>query len=65
MRTREVIKKTKEFEDFYGGDLSDTTNLKTKEDCKQRLEGHRELMELTLSDAMSHLDDFERKLGIY
>jgi len=65
MRTGEVIRQTKEFEDFYGGDLPDTANLKTKEDCYQRLEAHRRLMEDTLGDAMSHLDNFERKLGIY
>jgi len=65
MNTREVIKKTKAFRDFYGGDLSDTTNLKTKEDCRERLEAHRKLMEDMLSDAMAHLNDFERELGIY
>jgi len=65
MRTSEVIKKTKKFIDFYGGDILDTTNLKTKEDCRERLEGHRQLMEDTLSDAMTHLDEFERELGIY
>lgn len=65
MKTAEVIKRTKAFIDFYGGDLSDTTNLKTKEDCWERLENHRELMEDTLCDAMTHLDDFERELGIY
>jgi len=65
MKTGEVIKKTKGFIDFYGGDLSDTTNLKTKDDCKERLEAHRRLMEETLSDAMTHLDEFERELGIY
>lgn len=65
MRTREVILRTKKFIDFYGADLSDTTGLKTKDDCKVRLEEHRRLMEDTLSDAMSHLDNFERELGIY
>ncbi len=65
MNTKEVIKKTKDFHDFYGGDLSDTTNLRTKEDCRQRLEAHRKLMEDTLCDANTHLNDFERELGIY
>jgi len=65
MKTTEVIKRTKTFIDFYGGDLSDTTNLNTKEDCYQRLEAHRKYMEDTLGDAMSHLNDFERELGIY
>jgi len=65
MRTSEVIKRTKQFVDFYGGDLSDTTNLKTKEDCYERLEAHRRLMNDTLSDAMTHLDEFERELGLY
>lgn len=65
MKTAEVIKRTKKFIDFYGGDLPDPTNLKTKEDCRNRLEAHRRLMENTLCDAMTHLDDFERELGIY
>lgn len=65
MRTREVIRRTKHFVDFYGADLPDTTGLKTKDDCKTRLEEHRKLMEDTLCDAMSHLDNFEKELGIY
>lgn len=65
MRTREVIRKTKKFVDFYGADLPNTTGLKTKEDCYNRLEEHRQLMEDTLSDAMTHLDNFEKELGIY
>ena len=64
MKTSEVIRRTKNFRDFYGGDLSDTTNLHTEEDCRERLEAHRKLMEDTLRDAMSHLDNFERELGI-
>lgn len=64
MRTSEVIRRTKRYRDFYGADLSDTTNLKTKEDCRKRLENHRTLMEQTLSDAMTHLDNFEKELGI-
>lgn len=64
MRTREVIAKTKKFIDFYGFDLVDTTNLRNKEDCYQRLESHRYWLELTLCDAMKHLDEFERKLGL-
>jgi len=65
IKTQKLIKKTRPFLNFYGGDLSDTTNLKTKEDCRERLEAHRKLMEDMLSDAMAHLNDFERELGIY
>jgi len=65
MDTQEVIRRTREFHDFYGGDLLDTTNLRTKRNCYERLEVHRKLMEDTLSDAMMHLDNFERELGIY
>ncbi len=65
MRTREIIRRIKKWKDFYGGDIPDTTGIKTKEQAKEVLEGHRTLMENTLSDAMSRLDDFERELGLY
>jgi len=64
MRTREIVRRIKKWHDFYGGDILDTTGIKTKEQARERLEDHRRLMEETLSDAMSHLDEFEKELGL-
>jgi hypothetical protein len=64
MNTKEVIKRTKKFNDFYGQDLSDTTNLNTKKDCLERLEEHRRFLEDQNTDALKSLDNFIRKLGI-
>ncbi len=65
MKTADVIKATKSFTDFYGQDLSDTKCLRTKEDCRKRLEEHRVFLEHQHSDALTSLDNFERELGIY
>ena len=67
MRTREIISKMKKWRDFYGGDIPDTNaidSIKSTEDAYKILELHRTLLEDTLSDAMTHLDEFERELGI-
>jgi hypothetical protein len=64
MRTREVIAKTKKFIDFYGQDLSDTTNLNNKKDCGQRLKSHRRFLEDQNKDALNDIDNFITKLGI-
>lgn len=63
MNTREVIKQTRAFRDFYDQDLSDTTGLKTKKDCYERLEAHRKFLENQHVDALKALDNFERELG--
>lgn len=64
MNTREVIKKTKQFHDFYGQDLSDNNNLLTKEDCLERLIAHRRFLEEQNGDALAHIDSFVRELGL-
>ena len=63
MNTKDVIEKTKQFQDFYGQDLSDNTNLQTKRECLERLEAHRRFLEGQHQDALSHIDNFIRKLG--
>lgn len=65
MKIREIVRQMKKWQDFYGGDIPDVTGIKTKEQARERLEAHRRLLEDTLSDAMEHLDEFERKLGLY
>jgi hypothetical protein len=64
METKEVIRKTKQFHDFYGQDLSDTTKLKTKGDCLSRLMAHRRFLEEQVGDALAHIDSFVRELGL-
>jgi len=66
-----VIKKIKEkmsvWNDFYGGDLPDyerIINAKNKYELERIIEEHRSFMESMLSDAMSHIDDFKRNLGL-
>lgn len=64
MRTKDVIRKTKNFTDFYGQDLSDTTNLNTKKDCLKRLQSHKHFLWLQSIDAQDHIESFIRELGI-
>ena len=64
MRTREILRRIRNWRDFYGCDIPDASAAKTKEQANDLLEKHRRLMELTLNDAHSHLDDFKRELGL-
>lgn len=55
------------WKDFYGGDLPDYERIleaKDKRELQNILNDHRVLLEDMLSDALSHLDNFMRKLGI-
>jgi uncharacterized protein with von Willebrand factor type A (vWA) domain len=55
------------WKDFYGGDISDTDEIRkaeSKEELNRILEKHRELLEDMQRDADSHLDNFKRKLGL-
>lgn len=54
-----------EWRDFYGGDIPYTDLIKkakTKKELRQVLETHRSLLENTLIDAMTHLDEFKKLL---
>ncbi len=66
-----TIEKIKEemlkWRDFYGGDISDTEEIKnatSKEELNRIMEKHRQLLEDMLRDADSHLDNFKRKVGL-
>jgi len=63
-RTREVISRVKKFEDYYGFDIADTSNLNTKEDCKRAILHHRHWLETTMIDALSGIDEFITELGL-
>lgn len=64
MDTKEVINRTKNFRDFYGQDLSNTTNLNTKKDCLERLKSHEHFLWLQSIDARDHIENFIKALGI-
>ena len=67
MKTLDKIKEEMlKWKDFYGGDISDTDEIKkaeSKEELNRILEKHRELLEDMQRDADTHLDNFKRKLG--
>lgn len=64
MRTREVIRKVKNFRDYYGFDIPQAPELKTKQECKAVLESHKYWLELALTDALKGVDRFIRELGL-
>lgn len=64
MRTREVISRVKKFRDYYGFDIPEAPELKTKEDCKRALVHHKQWMEEALTDALTGVDGFIRELGL-
>ena len=64
MRTREVIVKVKKFRDYYGFDIPEAPELKTKQDCLEALDNHKRWLEDALTDAMTGVDRFIEELGI-
>ncbi len=64
---KDIKLKMVEFRDFYGGDLlyeDEIKKSKTKKELASILEKHRSFMEDMLSDAMSHLDNFKKSVGL-
>ena len=64
MRTREVISKVKKFRDYYGFDIPQAPELKTKLECLEALQSHKRWLEEALTDALGGVDSFIRELGI-
>ena len=64
MRTREVLKKVKKFTDYYGFDIPEAPELKTKQDCKAALLHHKQWLEDALTDALTGVDKFIQELGL-
>ena len=64
MRTREVIAKVRKFRDYYGFDIVNASELKTKKDCLEVLQAHKKWLEDALIDAMNEVDKFIGDLGI-
>ncbi len=67
MTIEQIKKEMLAFEDFYGGDFLDDSQIKKARSKKQLakvIERHRSHMEDMLSDAFRHLDDFKTKMGL-
>lgn len=64
MRTRQVIREVRKYRDYYGFDIPEAPELKTKQDCKRALVHHKEWLESALTDALRNVDDFIKKLGL-
>ena len=64
MITREVISRVKKFTDYYGFDIPEALELKTKRDCLEALQHHKRWLEEALTDALTGVDSFIRELGI-
>ncbi len=64
MRTREVVSRVRKFTDYYGFDIPQAPELKTKLDCKEALESHKRCLEEALIDALTGVDRFIIELGL-
>jgi len=64
MRTREVLRRVRKFTDYYGFDIPEAPELKTKQDCKEALLNHKRWLEEALTDALTGVDSFIKELGI-
>lgn len=67
MNFKEKKKKLLEWHDFYGQDIGDTDRIKKSKcsrDLKEILKEHRFFLETQNIDAMTHLNLFEKKLGL-
>jgi len=64
MKTAEVVKRVKNFKDYYGFDIPEAPELKTKLECKTALLSHKLWLELALTDALTGVDAFIRELGL-
>lgn len=67
MSLSEIKKEMINYKDFYGGDLlgvSDVVSAKSKTQLRDLIERHRTHLENMLSDALNHLDDFQRQVEL-
>lgn len=64
MKTREVISKVRKFRDYYGFDIPQAPELKTKRECLEALQSHKGWLEDALTDALGGVDRFIKELGI-
>jgi len=55
------VKGVKNFKDYYGFDIPEAPELKTKLECKTALLSHKLWLELALTDALTGVDAFIRE----
>ena len=68
MTIKEIKKNLLNWQDFYGQDISDITSIKkakTKEELNKVLQSHRDWLEFQSIDALTDLDNFSNKLGLF
>lgn len=68
MNLKQIKKEVLEYRDFYGGDIPQIDlikDAKTKEEIKNILHQYSNHLEDQLRDALSHLDQLKRKLGLF
>lgn len=67
MEIQDIKNEMKAFKDFYGGDLLDISQVdetKSKSGLSDIIDSHACFLESQLTDALSHLDRFKRKIGL-
>ena len=58
----------KKYIDFFGGDLVEVSKVdsaKTNKELKAIIETHKRHMEDMLSDAVSHIESFQKKIDLF
>lgn len=63
----EIKEQMQNFKDFYGGDFLDLaliSECKSKKELAKIIEDHEAHMEMMLCDAISHLSEFKKCLGL-
>lgn len=67
MKLTDIKKEMLAYEDFYGGDFSDTDEIKkakSKEELLLICNKHEDFLTDMLADALSHLQNFKDKIGL-
>lgn len=68
MTIKQIKEKILNWTDFYGGDIIDREEVKTaktKKELTDSLHHHKRFLENQNIDAISHLEEFEKELGLY
>lgn len=68
MTLAEIKKEMIAYRDFWGGDLLDSEQIKkakNKEELKDIIHSHEAHMESQLADALSNINHFAKKIGLY
>lgn len=64
MNFNSVKKKIEEYRDFYGQDVIFISKPKSIADCEEALRNHHRFLEMQNIDALNHLEEFMRNIGL-